>query len=143
NETNNTTRIMITIGGGTAQPDSAGNTLATARDIGVLSGTQTFQDFVQPADKNDYYKFTLEASASFSLRLDNLGADADVQLLSSTGSVIASSTNGGTTPEPISRTLAAGTYFVRVFPYNGANTAYTLTLAAGAAPADGAGNTLG
>src|SRR5262245_46873073 len=51
NDGNNVTRIMITLG--TSQVDGAGNTLATARDIGALSTSQTFHDFVSPTDTND------------------------------------------------------------------------------------------
>jgi hypothetical protein len=36
----------------------------------------------------------------------------------------------GTSAESISRSLGAGTYFVRVFPFSGANTSYNLSLAA-------------
>jgi subtilisin family serine protease len=122
--------------------DNAGNTLATARNIGTLSSSQSFSDFVGSTDTNDYYRFDLSQSSNFSLSLNGLSADADVQLLNSSGTVLTSSANGGTTAESISSTLGTGTYYVRVFPYSG-NTNYNLTLAAtGSGPADNAGNTL-
>ncbi|MFN9960591.1 MAG: pre-peptidase C-terminal domain-containing protein, partial [bacterium] len=58
-----------------------------------------------------------------------MSADADVQLLGATGSVLASSTNGGSSTEAISSSLNAGTYYVRVYPYSG-STNYALTVAA-------------
>ena len=123
-------------------PDNAGNTLAAARSIGSLGATQSFRDWVGSSDTNDYYRFTVSQASSFSLNLNGLSADADVQLLSASGSVLASSANGGTTPDTISRALATGTYFVRVYPYTG-STNYTLSVSATpSTPPDNAGNTL-
>lgn len=114
--------------------DSAGNTLTTARNIGTLSSSQSFADFVGSTDTNDYYRFDLSQSSNFSLSLSGLSADADVQLLNSAGTVLSSSTKAGTTAESITSTLGTGTYYVRVFPYSG-NTNYNLTVAAsGATP---------
>jgi len=112
-------------------PDNAGNTLATARNIGALSTAQSFSDWVGSADTNDYYGFSLLQASNFNLSLSGLSADADVELLSSSGSVLASSANGGSTSESIIRSLTAGNYFVRVYPYSG-STNYTLTLSASA-----------
>jgi len=113
--------------------DNAGNTLATARNIGTLSSSQSFTDFVGSSDTNDYYRFNLSQSSNFSLSLNGLSADADVHLLNSSGTLLSSSANGGTTAESITSTLGTGTYYVRVFPYSG-NTNYNLTLAAASAP---------
>jgi hypothetical protein len=140
NEDNNITRIQVTIGG--SQPDYAGNTMATARPVGTLTTNQTYTDFVSPSDTNDYYRFTLEAAANFSLRMDGLTADADVQLLNSSGGVIARSIASGRNPESITQSLEAGTYFIRVYPYRSASTPYILNIAADSAGADGAGNNI-
>jgi subtilisin family serine protease len=113
--------------------DNAGNTLTTARNIGTLSSSRSFTDFVGSTDTNDYYRFDLSQSSNFSLSLNGLSADADVQLLNSSGTVLTSSANDGTTAESISSTLGTGTYYVRVFPYSG-STNYNLTLAAASAP---------
>lgn len=142
NENNNVTRIKITIGSASA-PDYAGNTQATARDIGPLTSNQAFQDFVAPSDKNDYYRFSLSAQSNFALRMDGLTSDADVYLLNSSGTTIARSVAGGVNPEAITQSLASGTYYVRVYLYGNASTPYSLNLSAGGASADGAGNTLG
>jgi trimeric autotransporter adhesin len=136
--TGNTTNYALSL---SAIPDSAGNTLATARNVGALSALRTFQDNVGANDSNDYYRFTLGAASNFRLALNGMTADADVQLLNSAGQVITSSTSASSNPEAISRALAAGTYYVRVFPYTG-STNYNLSLMATALPADSAGNTL-
>ncbi|TRT83002.1 MAG: peptidase [Microcystis aeruginosa Ma_AC_P_19900807_S299] len=119
--------------------DLAGNTLATARAITVGSSTTSYTDWVGSTDTNDYYRFTLANSADFNLSLTGMTADADVQLLYSSGSPIASSTNGGTASESITRQLSAGTYYIRVYPYSG-NTNYNLAVSA--TGIDLAGNTL-
>jgi hypothetical protein len=107
------------------------NSIGTARNIGSLTTAQTFQDFVGSNDTNDYYRFSITQNASpFTLTLNGLSADADVQLLNGGGGVITSSARGGTASESINRTLNAGTYYVRVYPYGGANTNYALTLSA-------------
>ncbi|MEB3292409.1 MAG: S8 family serine peptidase, partial [Synechococcales bacterium] len=122
--------------------DRAGNSLDTALNLGSLSETRTFQEFVGTSDPNDYYQFTLGQNSDFSLAVNDLSADVDVQLLDSNGNAIASSTNSELTAESIDRQLTGGTYYVRVYPYRG-NTNYRLTLSATpVAPPDGAGNSL-
>ncbi|MBO1043532.1 hypothetical protein A2T80_005915 [Aphanizomenon flos-aquae UKL13-PB] len=122
--------------------DNAGNTLATARAVGTLTATQSFSDWVGSVDTNDYYKFNVGTQSNFSLSLTGLSADADVELLNSSGIRIAISQNCGTTSESITRQLSAGTYYARVYPYSG-DTTYGLSLNATAvAPVDNAGNTL-
>jgi hypothetical protein len=122
--------------------DLAGNTLATARAITVGSSTTSYTDWVGSTDTNNYYCFSLANSGNFNLGLTGMTADADVQLLNSSGSVIASSLRGGSNPERITRQLSAGTYYIRVYCYTG-NTNYNIAVsAAPLAPVDLAGNTL-
>nr|WP_287697204.1 PPC domain-containing protein [Microcystis sp. M058S1] len=121
--------------------DNAGNTLATARDITIGATPASYSDFVGSRDTNDYYRFSLGTSSNFSLNLTGLSADADVSLLNSNGSVIASSTNGSNISESITGQLNAGTYYILVYPYSG-STDYNLSLAAAAGSPDNAGNTL-
>ncbi|WP_202220170.1 pre-peptidase C-terminal domain-containing protein [Okeania sp. KiyG1] len=106
----------------------AGNTLSTARNIGRLSGSRDFEDFVGGTDRNDYYRFTLDNRSELDLDLDDLSANANLQLLRNNGSVISTSRRGGSNEESISETLNAGTYFVRVFSVGNANTDYDLDL---------------
>lgn len=135
------------VGGATSTPytltlsaDAAGNTLATARGLGNLLGSRTLTDWVGASDTNDMYRLDLAQAGSFALTLNGLGANADVRLLNGSGAVLASSLQAGTTAEAISRALAAGTYYVQVYPQAGNSTNYALNLSL--TPADGAGNTL-
>ncbi|PPJ64318.1 pre-peptidase C-terminal domain-containing protein [Cuspidothrix issatschenkoi] len=121
--------------------DNAGNILATARAVGTLTATRSFSDWVGSTDTNDYYSFSVGTPSNWSLSLTGLSANADVQLLNSSGSVITTSQNGGTTSESIARQLSAGTYYLRVYQSSG-NTNYSLSLNATATPVDNAGNTL-
>ncbi|MGI0486937.1 C2 family cysteine protease [Pantanalinema rosaneae CENA516] len=104
------------------------NTMAGATQVSSLSSVQTFNNFVGSSDTQDYYRFNLAYGGSFNLSLTGLSADADVYLMNSVGSVIASSTRSGAQDEAINVAgLAAGDYYVRVFQFNG-DTNYTLQL---------------
>lgn len=106
-------------------------------DLGVLNGTQTVGDSVGYFDSGDIYRFTLATPTDFSLVLEGLSADADVELSRDFnangrvdyGEAIAASYNWLNRPEFIGANLEPGTYFVNVYPYLG-TTAYTLTLSA-------------
>ena len=115
-------------------PDNAGNTTLAARDLGTLSTTQNLQDWIGSADTNDFYSFTIGTRSNFALALSGLTADADVQLLSSTGAVMMTSAKRGLLAESLSAVLDMGTYFARVYQYSG-DTTYTLGLTATAVPA--------
>ncbi|NGZ29106.1 MAG: T9SS type A sorting domain-containing protein, partial [Magnetococcales bacterium] len=125
--------------------DQAGNTLAQARQITLNSEGQTFSEYVGGTDTYDYYRFVLNANIGFNLTLNGLSGDANVDLLSGSGSLLTTSNQGGTTSESISRaSLSAGTYAVRVYanPLNGGPISYTLQLATTPlSSTDQAGNT--
>ncbi len=53
-----------------------------------------------------------------------------MQLLNSSGTVIRSSTNSGSSSESITQQLAAGTYYARVYPFGSGSTYYNLNLSA-------------
>ncbi len=120
--------------------DAGGNTLATATDLGPLQGSRVVSDYVGPADRDDYFRFSVGGQAPVDVRLDQLSADADLTLLNASGGMIRSSAYGGNSPEAISVTLPPGTYYVRVYPYASAATNYRLTLSSTPAAPDYAGN---
>ncbi|WP_413176349.1 Calx-beta domain-containing protein [Anabaena azotica] len=107
--------------------DNAGNTLTDAKDLGSLTGTRILNDFVGDVDPNDYYRFSLSNTINFSLLLGGLTANADVQLLNSSGGIIQSATNTGNVSDSLISSLNAGTYYIRVYSGgSGANTNYNL-----------------
>jgi len=94
------------------------NTQATAGTI--VAGT-AYNALIATNTDNDYYKFTVATGTNITVSLTTLPFDYDMQLLNSAGTVVGTSTNGGTTSETITfNNAAAGTYTVRVFGYNGA-----------------------
>ena len=115
-----------------------GNQLGQARDLGVLSGTQTIADSVSNARPDDLYRFTLQANSDFKLTVSGLRADVDVTLIKDINGdnsidftdIIAASQESGLSPESIDiNGLAAGTYYVRVYQFQG-STNFTLNLSA-------------
>ncbi|MCG6133607.1 MAG: pre-peptidase C-terminal domain-containing protein [Nostoc sp. LLA-1] len=122
------TNYTLTASATTIAPDQALNTLGTAKNIGTLSGVQSFNDFVGNIDTNDYYRFSVNLNSQFFLNLSGLSDNADVQLLNSNGTVIQSSTLGGTVNETINTTLSTGDYFIRVYTSGLANTFYNLNV---------------
>ncbi|MBD2438635.1 ELWxxDGT repeat protein [Nostoc sp. FACHB-110] len=120
--------------------------IAQAFSIGTLTNYST-TDYVGNRgviiDSNDYYSFSVNGNGTFSLNLNNLDGDANVELLNSSGTKITDSLQLDITPDSISTSLASGTYYVRVFPgTTTSSTNYNLQLAFNPDPADNAGNTL-
>lgn len=99
--------------------DFAGNSLETARDITVNAVSQIYTDWAGYTDPNDYYRFFVSDRGNFNLSLNGMSNDGDVQLLNSAGAVIAVSQAESQLSERISTPLEAGTYYIRVYPYNG------------------------
>ena len=113
-----------------APVDNAGNFISTARNIGTLgTSNSSYGDWVGWADSNDYYRFDLNGTRDLRLSLTGLTGDADVEVLNSSGAVIGSSRLSGTNQETINlNNLGSGTYYTRVYNYNGANAYYGLSL---------------
>ena len=86
---------------------------------------------------NDYYKFVITNGGTLTITLSTLPANYQLSLLNSAGTVLQTSSNAGTNNETISGTIAAGTYYARVFPRNtstfNASVCYTLRVQTGTA----------
>jgi subtilisin family serine protease len=115
-----------------------GNQLSQARDLGILSGTQTITNFVSNTRPDDLYRFTLQTTSNLNLTVSGLNADVDLALIKDINGdnnidftdIIASSERSGFSPESIDlKALTAGTYFVRVSQFRG-STNFTLNLSA-------------
>lgn len=86
----------------------------------------------------DYFSFDLSASSGVRFELRNLTADADLYLLSvedSSTTVLAQSVRAGTAVDTITRTLGAGSYYVRIDAYADGPVDYQLHVTT--PPADG------
>jgi hypothetical protein len=137
--TENYTLTLSSAGGGGGGADGAGNTLATARNIGSAIPAKTFNDFVGPNDAADIYKLSLAQGGDVSIDMTNLHDDADVHLAQDSNGdgriedseIIGRSENSDTSNEHIGQSLDAGTYYILVIPGGSTNaTTYTLTVAA-------------
>ncbi|MGC9504080.1 S8 family serine peptidase [Baaleninema sp.] len=120
-----------------AGDDIAGNRLDTALDLGKLDSPRTVREFVGNSDAEDYYRIQLDRDRNIGLRVGNLTADVDVEIITEDGTVVAGSYNWDNSDEQFDCALAAGTYFVRVAQYEG-STHYDLSLSD--IPLDPAGN---
>ena len=106
----------------TLTTDAAGNTLSTARDIGILNGPRSYSDFVGNSDPLDFYRFQVGSPTTVNVSLTGLTADADLRLirdvngngLVDSADIIVASINAGTAAENLTANLATGTYFVQV-----------------------------
>src|SRR5581483_6281088 len=127
------------------QTDYAGDTPKTARNIGALAGTRVFNDWASGpftgaiSDTSDLYKFTLASPKTFSAKMIGTlsGQELDLQLYQdknndgvlSSNELIASSAKPNTAAQAISKSLKAGTYYLRVAGING-ETNYRVTMSA-------------
>jgi hypothetical protein len=124
-------------------PDFAGNTLSKARPMAAIDvlnpPTQTFKDYIEQnfgpgSDVNDFYWFDLPETYTVTLTTTGVaGEDLSLSLIKDAnhngvidkGDILATSDVLNSPKETITRSLAAGRYFVRVKGINGA-TNYTL-----------------
>ncbi len=103
------------------------STLPTAKPLGLLNSARTIKNALAPKEKSDYYQFSLSNRSTFSVQLDRLKANADLQLIGSDRRVIGISKRSGKKAESITQTLEAGTYYLRVARRSG-ETTYRLKL---------------
>ncbi|MFQ3629239.1 MAG: hypothetical protein SNJ81_16885, partial [Cyanobacteriota bacterium] len=136
-------------------PSDPGNTLPTARDLGVFSGTFIAKEYVGRLDEADFYKITLNDISNLQVSARATSTNTRVQLirdlnnngLVDNGEILASDTNFSSTfLSSINQDVPSGTYFIKVEPRDsGQSTLYELNLVAtpfgGTLPAD-PGNTL-
>jgi len=139
-----TYNILVTRGAGTTTanytlsavaqtigPDQAGNSQGAAQNLGTLNGSISRSEFVGSIDSDDYYKFNLNTTSSFNLKLSGLSDNADVRLFNSVNTQIAISNQTGNSNETFSDlVLSAGTYSIRIYPSGSAETFYNLDITA-------------
>ncbi len=76
----------------------------------------TYNAGIASATDEDYYRFTLTATQSIEVMLQNLPKNYDLKIYNSSGTQIGSSTNGATSNEKITlNNLISGTYYVCVY----------------------------
>ncbi len=106
-------------------------TMSGANNLGTINGWKTQTGTVSGTDRVDFYKFQVGANGQTKIDLSGMSRDIDIQVLDSSGRVLASGSKGGTAAESVSLNLTAGaTYYVKVFPYasGGSTSNYTLRI---------------
>ncbi len=108
------------------------DSFGTAYNLGTLSSARTINQLVL-ADSQDWYRFTTTSTgtsaSTVSISFQNSQGNLQLALYNSAGTVVASSQGSGNSESVSLSGLRAGTYFIRVFGYNGAkNPNYSLTI---------------
>lgn len=115
--------VIPALFGGNVSPDP-GNTLPTARDLGNLSGTTSFKEYVGPLlDPKDIYRFTLNDLSKLQITRTGPSLDPKVQLvrdnnnngLIDSGEVF-NNNQFAITTDSATVDLPVGTYFIVVEP---------------------------
>lgn len=113
----------------------ANNTQATAKAIAIPS---TNAGIISSTTDLDWYSFSVPTTGIRTITLSNLPLDYDITLHNSAGTQLAISQLGGTSSETISFNFTTtGTYFLKVYGYQGANNpsvCYKLAIRQGASP---------
>lgn len=112
---------------------TANESLATAATVSMNT---TILGKISPAGDNDYYRFVVTSTGSLNVLLSGLVADFDMRVYNANGSSLKLSQNAGLANESADLTLAAGTYYVRIYGWNGSNSAtscYNLKITPGTA----------
>lgn len=110
-------------GGDVYEPN---NTFGTARFIG--NNVMISNANLDTAADRDYYMFTIGTTSNVSISLANIpyGCDYELKIYNSVYSLIGGSTLSGNAPEYVSMSLAPGTYYIEIYPYQGYSTSYYL-----------------
>jgi len=116
-------------------PSNPGNTLDTALDLGSLSSSISFTDFVGKTDQEDIYRFTLNRNSNVEVIVGGVSQGISLDLIkddnnngqinSVDGDILDSDYGYSGSNAEITQALEAGTYYVRVFP-DGQGTNYDL-----------------
>jgi hypothetical protein len=103
----------------------------TTAAAATISSGVTNSAAITTATDNDYFKIVTTATSNIVYNLVGpAGVDYDMTILNSAGTSIGSGTGATATETVTLNNQAAGTYFIRVFGYNGANSATCYTIKA-------------
>ena len=103
--------------------DTAGNTFAVALQVSESGPVSEWLGF---GDKDDYYKFELQTGTTVTLNLTDMTSNVNLYLYDSKSKQLAASAKAGNAADSITKTLAAGTYYVKATLAGKDNTDYSL-----------------
>lgn len=121
--------IFTTASSGCNDAYESNQSISAAKTIPANSSIQAL---ISPSTDIDWFKFNNTSSQRrIKVTMTNLPFDYDMSLYNSSGTRLRVSQNGGTTSETmIYNTTRVGTYYIKVYGYNGANSpsqCYALT----------------
>lgn len=111
------------------------STNGTRNGAATIPFNTDINGLINTTTDNDYYRFVISTGGTITVTLSTLPADYDIRLYRN-NTQVAISQNGGTSSETINYTATAGTYYARVYGFNGANSTtvcYTLRVQLGTA----------
>jgi hypothetical protein len=111
------------------EPNNTRGTADFVRSFGVGTHSKTvYGNTGSGSDLHDWARFTLSGRTSGTIQLSGMTQDLDLELYNSSGTRIDRSIRSGKSTDTITlKSLAAGTYYVRVTPgVTGARSAYAL-----------------
>lgn len=125
------------------------DTRATAANLGTLNASRTLNRLVM-RDAGDWFRFTTTgtgtSNSGVTINFSHAQGDLDMRLFNSSGTLLRRSEGTGNSETVSLNGLPAGTYFVRVYGYQGAfNPDYSMTLTppSGGGGGGGGGSTSG
>ncbi len=92
----------------------SGDSVETAESLTATSTEQTVKNVIGASDNSDFYRIDLATSGSFKLSLKQLSADAMLEVINSSGTVVASSANLSATQTELDVNLTAAVYYIKV-----------------------------
>lgn len=108
----------------------AGETFATAYDLGQVEQAPVVQGWVGWWDRRDVMRFSVAEESEVDIALEDLAADLDLRLYDGRGREVAASDQPAARSESIQATLQPGTFYLAVDPWYGAASRYTLAMEA-------------
>ena len=105
------------------QEETAGSSFATSVEL-ISDGT--VHGWVGSGNKDDYYTFELQASTAVTLDLTGMNSNVNLYLYDRKNKQQAASAKSGNSDESITKTLAAGKYYVKATLAGKENTDYIL-----------------
>ena len=105
------------------------STNGTVSGAAEISLNTEVKGTIAPKNDIDYYKFTISSYGTINVFLTTLPANYNLAVLNSSGTILGISQNKASKNESVPLSVAAGTYYAKVYPTGTANSAtscYTL-----------------
>jgi hypothetical protein len=86
----------------------------TRRFADPIAAHNVVQRLIDPPGDVDWFTFLADGASRYKVQLDRLPGDYDVQLFDGNGNLVDASHAHGTSPETLTESLPAGTYYIEI-----------------------------